>query len=123
MRRRPPRSTRTYTLFPSTTLFDLPIPDWILNVFYQSAVFARRRTRSERIHVLQIRPAGSAGAGSCWPRLDRFRPQRIGDKRCFRSCLSARNSRGGGAAVPERKSVWTGTIVSREDALGGRVIL
>src|SRR3546814_5220888 len=50
MIRRPPRSTRTYTLFPYTTLFRSDpgpapqVPDWLLASEYAVLLFADRRS-------------------------------------------------------------------------------
>src|SRR3546814_14837813 len=44
MIRRPPRSTRTDTLFPYTTLFRSQVPDWLLASEYAVLLFADRRS-------------------------------------------------------------------------------
>src|SRR3546814_3223639 len=44
MIRRPPRSTRTDTLFPYTTLFRSQVPDWLLASEYAWLLFADRRS-------------------------------------------------------------------------------
>src|SRR3546814_18098145 len=75
MRRRPPRSTRTDTLFPYTTLFRSgPINDWITahgagEMDLEGRVAARGSADEERLQTLLAHPFLSA----TWPKsLDRF---------------------------------------------------
>src|SRR3546814_13469975 len=110
MIRRPPRSTRTDTLFPYTTLFRSPASS-IMNV--------RSRT-----------PPMTAATGTCdAPEAnigcpDRRRGcQRSNRDRTGQACEGKRSGQNDGPAAGDRKSVVEGKGVSVRVDLGGRRII
>src|SRR3546814_13947947 len=121
--RRPPRSTRTYTLFPYTTLF--------LSAFTGS-ITRDRRTLERPDHP--YRQSHRAGAGDAWPR---YRPADVradvrepDDPRpvqpvaSWRDWLTAQGTRRRNPGLcpehrPERKNVVWGKRVSGRIVLGG----
>src|SRR3546814_13294488 len=100
MIRRPPRSTRTDTLFPYTTLFRSTSSTWR----WPTSRCASARRRRPR-------------ATSTWPRSSR-RPKSPTRRRSIRATASSARTR-----TSDRKSVVLGKSVSVRVDLGGRRII
>src|SRR3546814_12746353 len=120
MIRRPPRSTRTDTLFPYTSSSDLPRGGVLhLRRFRQRGHFLQRR-----IPRLHRRTEGSVGKGQ-----DLRRNRRCGGQGTVCACLRGPGSSGGWLGIRDgtvtarrvdRKSVVEGTSVQVRVAIGGR---
>src|SRR3546814_5279644 len=63
MIRRPPRSTRTYTLFPSTTLVRSEVQATVTGRLFDHQAIGRRFHRAQLLRVARGAGAGGAGLG------------------------------------------------------------